>query len=117
MIALHKRRYATLRLLYADAERTEGFADIPQAAAWTLVRHRGARWEALIPAVHPSREAVLAELEGDVGARARFLARCGESDEQILARIGDRNADLRGVLARARDELALMAEHDEYCAR
>jgi hypothetical protein len=117
MIGLDKRRYATLRLLYPDAEQTEGFADIPQAAAWTLARQHAARWEALIPAVHASREDVLAQLEGDAAAHARFLARCGESDERILAGIGDCATDVRAVLAGVRDELALMAEHDEDCGR
>jgi hypothetical protein len=105
--------YATLRLQYTSGEQTEGFADIAQAAAWTLAHLHDATWEAVIPAGHATFDEVLAQLEGDDGARARFLARCGESDEGILTQLSNTDVDLRAVLVHARDELAVMAEHDE----
>jgi len=108
-----EHKYATLRLQRTGSEHTEGFADIGQAATWTAAHIREATWEVVIPAVYATIEEVLAQLEGDDGARVRFLARCGESDERILALLGATDLDVRAALARARDELAVMAEHDE----
>jgi hypothetical protein len=111
MTGRSEKAYFTLRLQYADREATEGFADIAQAASWTVVHHPGATWESLVPEEHATVEDVLEQLGGDHAAGARFLARCGESDEAILARFGGTSVDLRTVLARARDELSVLAEH------
>ena len=107
------RSYATLRLQSATAERVEGFADMAQAAAWTLAHRHEATWESVVPDVHDNVDLVLALFEGDAGAHARFLVRCGESDQRIAETLAGTDVDLPVVLARARDELAVMAEHED----
>lgn len=110
-----RQMYATLRLIYPGRERFEAFADISQAALWTIVHLDDATWAnvSVEAQTHASFEAVQDILAGDDPAFARFLARVGEEDSVIAARLAGSEIDLAATLAAARDELAAMAEHDE----
>jgi hypothetical protein len=104
--------YATLRTQYADREQIEGFLDIEQAALWTLAHQHAATWQTVVANEHARVGDVVDLLESDQAALARFLVRCGHADADIAARLPRPGIDLPAALAAAREDLALIAEHD-----